>query len=583
MNLLFRLLIAGAVALSLGLPATAQEASPAKKPRPTVKREAKRPPQAEAEARVETPDDLLARTVFQVILGEIALRRGDNELASNAYADLALRTRDPQVLERTIEVASYARRFDLAVEAARLWVDVEPESKRAQQMLVSTMMLVGQLEGVAPSLIRLLESDPPKIPENLLGLNRTLARHSERVAVFRVVEEVGLAFASYAEAHFAIAVAAAGANLSERAKAEARRALEIRPDWEAAAVLLAQLMLRDGAEDGIRFMEGYLTDHPKAYDMQLSLARALVGVKRYAEARRLFDALQNAFPDNPDVVLPAAVLALQDNDIAQAERNFRHLLQLEFKDKGLAYFYLGQIADDAKRYDEALAYYAAISEGDRYLSAQTRRAQILSLLGRHGEARRVLAEAKTSTPEDRVRMVIAEAALLREAKDYKAAFALLDAQLAKRRDDPDLLYESALMAERLGQYEVMEKRLRRLMVLQPDSPQAFNALGYSYADRNIRLAEARVLIEKALALAPNDFYIVDSLGWVLFRQGDLSGALTQLERAYAARPDPEVAAHLGEVLTAMGRTEEAQRILREAQKSFPESEVLSEAVRKFAP
>ena len=139
------------------------------------------------------------------------------------------------------------------------------------------------------------------------------------------------------------------------------------------------------------------------------------------------------------------------------------------------------------------------------------------------------------------------------------------------------------MAERLGQYEVMEKRLRRLMVLQPDSPQAFNALGYSYADRNIRLAEARVLIEKALALAPNDFYIVDSLGWVLFRQGDLSGALAQLERAYAARPDPEVAAHLGEVLTAMGRTEEAQRILREAQKSFPESEVLSEAVRKFAP
>lgn len=121
------------------------------------------------------------------------------------------------------------------------------------------------------------------------------------------------------------------------------------------------------------------------------------------------------------------------------------------------------------------------------------------------------------------------------------------------------------------------------MVLQPDSPQAFNALGYSYADRNIRLAEARVLIEKALALAPNDFYIVDSLGWVLFRQGDLSGALTQLERAYAARPDPEVAAHLGEVLTAMGRTEEAQRILREAQKSFPDSEVLSEAVRKFAP
>ena len=583
MTLYPRFIFVAALALALGAPVAAEDVAPAKKPRPAAKREVKRLPRAEAPVRAETPDDLLARTVFQVILGEIALRRGDNELASNAYADLALRTRDPQVLERTVEVTSYARRFDLAIEAARLWVDVEPESKRAQQMLVSAMMLAGQLDGVAPYLIRLLESEPAKLPENLMGLNRTLARHSERIAVFRVVEEVGVAFSAYAEAHFAIAVAAAGANLAERAQAEARRALEIRPGWEAAAVLLAQLMMREGPDDAIRFMESHVAEHPEAYDMKLALARALVGVKRYAEARRLFESLRTVFPDNPDVVLPVAVLALQDNDIAQAERNFRHLLQLDLKDKSLAYFYLGQIAEEAKRDEEALAYYAAIGEGERYVAARLRQAQILSAKGRSDEARRVLSEAKANSAEDRVRFVIAEAALLRESKAYRAAYALLDAELSVRRDDPDLLYESALMAERLGQFDVMEQRLRRLMVLQPDSPQAFNALGYSYADRNIQLDEARALIEKALSLAPNDYYIVDSLGWVLFRQGDLAGALMQLERAYAARPDPEVAAHLGEVLTALGRLEDAQRLLREAKKSFPESEVLSEAVRKFAP
>ena len=583
MNFIPRLIVAGALAVALGLPAVAAEdAAPAKKARPAVKREAKRP-LAPAQAQAETPEDLLARTVFQVVLGEIALRRGDLELASNAYADLALRTRDPQVLERTVEVSGYARRYDLAVEAARLWVEVEPESKRAQQMLVSAMLLAGQLDGAAPYLIQLLENDPATLPENLLGLNRTLVRQSDRMAVFRLVEQVGLTFASHAEAHYAIAVAAASAGLAERARAEARRALDIRPDWEAAALLTAQLMLRDAPDETIRFAEEYLARHPQARDMQLFLGRALVGVKRYTEARRLFDDLCAAFPDNPDVVLPAAVLALQAGDTARAESGFRQLLQLDVKDKSLAYFYLGQLAEEGGRNEEALAYYAAIGEGERYLAAQLRRAQILATLGRLAEARAILGAAKASNAEDKTRLVIAEAGLLREAKEYRAALALLDARLAERRNDPDLLYESALLAERAGKFEVMEQRLRRVIVLQPDGAQAYNALGYSYAERNIRLDEARALIEKALALAPEDSNIIDSLGWVLYRQGDLDGALTHLERAYAVRQDPEVAAHLGEVLSAMGRHEDARRILRAAQQKFPDSEVLAEAVRKFAP
>ncbi len=586
MKLLPRLFVAGALALSVGLPAAAADAptgpaaTPAKK-RPVPKREAKRaqPPSAQP----ESPEDLLARTVFQVLLGEIALRRGEAELASSAYADLALRTRDVQVLERTIEVSGFARRYDLATEAARMWLEIEPESKRALQMLVGVMLLSGQLDAAAPYFVRLLESDPAALGDNLLSLNRTLARQNDRMAVFRLVEQVCLPYAAYAEAHYTLAVAAAGAGLSERARAETRRALEIRPEWEAAAVLKAQLILRESQEDAVRFMEGYLKQHPKAWDVQLTLARALVGLKRYTEARQRFEALYAVYPDNPDVVLPAAVLALQENDIPQAELRFRRLLQLDLKDKGLVYYYLGQIAEDAKRYEEALAYYAAVGEGERYLPAQMRRAQVLAARGDLEAARQVLSGAKAATPEEQVRLVIAEAGVLREAKAYKAAFVLLESKLAEHPDDPDLLYDSALLAERLQDYALMEKRLRRLMVLQPESAQAYNALGYSYAERNLKLDEARTLIERALSIAPNDYYIVDSLGWVLYRQGDLAGALAQLERAYAARPDPEVAAHLGEVLSALGRVDEARRVLREAQQKFPDSDVLAEALRKFAP
>ena len=584
MNALPRLLVVGALALAVCVPPVAAEDAPRAKKRPAATRDSKRvAPAVPRATRVESPEDLVARSVFQIILAEIALRRGEVELASNAYADLSLRSRDPRVLERTVEVTGYARRFDLAIEAAKLWVEVEPESKRAPQMLVSVMLLAGQLDGAAPYLVQMLESDKDGLADNLLGLNRMLARQTDRLAAFRLIEQVCLPYGAYAEAHYSMAVAAANASLTERARAEARRALEIRPDWEAAALLKAQLILRDSPDEAITFMERFLARQPQARDVELTLARALVGAKRYPEARRLFEDLLKAFPDNPDVVLPAAVLALQEEDPAQAEVRFRHLLALDVKDKGLAYYYLGQIAEDAGRPDEALAYYAAVGEGERYLSAQLRRAQVLARMGQLEAARGVLSSAKAANADERIRLVVVEAGLLREAKDVKAAFALLDAHLSTQPDQPDLLYESALLAERLEKYDLMETRLRRLMVLQPESAQAYNALGYSYAERNIRLEEARTLIDKALAIAPNDFYIIDSLGWVLYRQGDWPGALAQLERAYAARPDPEVAAHLGEVLVALGRPADARRILLEAQKNFPDSDVLAEAVRKFAP
>jgi Flp pilus assembly protein TadD len=179
--------------------------------------------------------------------------------------------------------------------------------------------------------------------------------------------------------------------------------------------------------------------------------------------------------------------------------------------------------------------------------------------------------------------MIAEAQLLREAKRTQEAFNLLDTALSKQPEQTDLLYESALLAEKLGRMETLETYLRKLIVLKPDSAQAYNALGYSYADRNLRLPEARELIEKALKLAPDDPFILDSMGWILYRQGDLQGALVYLERAFAKRPDPEIAAHMGEVLWVLGRKDDARRAWREAQKKYPGNEELAAVVKKFAP
>ena len=558
----------------------ADEITVARKP---TAREGKRPAVAAARADDARYADQPGAQVYQVLLAEIALQRGDAQLASTAYADLALRTNDPKVLERTVEVAGYARRFDLALEAARRWVEIDPESKRAQQLLVSVMVLSNQFDDLAPTLVRMLEADRDALAENLLGLNRMFARNPDRAAVFRLIDKVCQPFFGIAEAHYAVAMAASSAGLRERALAETRRALELRPDWEMAALLNAQLLLREAPDEAISLLRDFLARNSQARDVELVLARVLIGERQYGEARRHFDRLLKDFPDSPEVVYPAAMLALQQNDRDFAETQLKHLLTLNLPDKSLANYYLGQLAEDAKRNDEALAYYASVGAGEQYLAAQIRRAHLLAAQGQLDAARAQLQQAHTATPEEQVQLLIAESALLRDAKQTSAALDLLEQALVKTPDQPDLLYESALLAEKLGRMEILESRLRRLIELRPDNAQAYNALGYSYADRNLRLPEARELIEKALKLSPDDTFIIDSLGWVLYRQGDLAGALSALERAYAQRDDPEIAAHLGEVLSVLGRGEEARRILTEARKKYPDNEALADAVKKFAP
>ena len=585
MKHLRRIVFLSALTISFSFPAfAAEDVAPVRKRTPAV-RESKR--QAPVPKTPPSTDvayaDQPGQVVYQVLLAEIALQRGNVELASNAYADLALRTRDPQVLERTVEVTGYARRFDLALEAARLWLDVDPSSKRAQQLMVSVMVLSNQLDGLAPQMIRMLEGDKAALPDNLLGLNRTFSRNPDRQGVFKLIEAVCKPFSNLPEAHYAVALAASSAGIPERARSEARRALELRPDWETAAMLKAQLLMRESPPEGIRFMQDFIERNPKARDLQLNLARALVGERKYDEAQKHFEQLLRAYPDSPDIVYPVAILALQQNNLDLAEAQLRHLLSLDMKDKSVAYYYLGQIAEERQRNDEALAYYAAVSSGERYLPSRIRSAHILAAQGRLEQARKQISETAYSTPEERIQLAIAEAGLLRDANQTQAAFTLLDQMLSTQPDQPELLYETALLAEKLGQMDILERRLRKLIELRPDSAQAYNALGYSFAERNMRLPEAKELIDKALKLSPDDHYIIDSLGWVLYRQGEFGAALVQLERAYVLRPDPEVAVHLSEVLRALGRKDDAQRVLHEALKNFPANAQLVEAIKKFSP
>lgn len=538
-------------------------------------------PDKSGEAQVD--EDLLPRTVFQVLLAEMALDRGKREVALGAYADLAKRSKDPRVLERAFDIALENRVFDLALDLSRLWVRIDPKSLRAQQALTTSLVQLDRLDELAAHIPAMIEQDKERLPGHLLYLNRLLARQPDRAAVSRLVQRVAAPYAGVPEAHYAVAVAALAAGETERATTEAAKALELRPDWELAALVYARARLKEGNAEVVRFLKEFLDKYPKAADARLMLARLLLAGKEYAGARQQFERILEDHPNNPEVLYPAAVLAMQQEDKTAARPLLERLLVSQFSDKSAIHYFLAVMDEEEQKLEAALAHFEQVIAGEHYLTARGRAALILARQGRIEESLVVLRRTAARSGEERLRLGMAEASVLREAKRIREAYELQDKMLKEFPDDTELLYEIALTAERLGQFDILEQRLRRLIELKPDNAHALNALGYSFADRAIRLDEAFVLIKKAFDLKPGDPFIMDSLGWVLFRQGKMTEALGYLQEAYKLRPDPEIAAHLGEVLWTLGRQEEAVALWRSAQEKNPTSEPLIRVLKKFQP
>src|SRR5258708_224186 len=257
--------------------------------------------------------------------------------------------------------------------------------------------------------------------------------------------------------------------------------------------------------------------------------------------------------------LGGGVVSLEVKDYDSAERYLRGLLDGQYRDKDGVRLYLGQVAEERKNLPEALRWYGEVGEGEQYVQAQIRYAQVLARQGKLDEARGRLQQAAAKNGDQRVQLILAEAQLLRDANQPKTAFDLVGQALDRVPNNPELLYDYAMLAEKIERVDILEASPRKLIEIRPEHAHAYNALGYSLADRNQRLPEARELIEKALQLAPDESFIVDSMGWVLYRMGDLKDSLGYLRRAFAVRPDPAIAAPLGEVLWAMSQRADARR------------------------
>ena len=527
--------------------------------------------------------ELSPELLYKIMMAEIALQRGLPQNAAQALLEVARETRDPRVAQRATEIAWNARMLKEALEAASLWQKADPDSAQARQVVAALLVNQENLTEARAPLEQWLAADKANAARNFAQVAQLLARNNDKKAVFELLKGLARPYNDIAEVRLSVAQAAWSANDVDGALAESRAALKIKPDLELAALFHAQALSRRSNGASITFLEDFLKRYPKANDVRLTYARLLANEKRTADARKQFEILVEAAPKNPEIAMAVALLAMQTNDYDAAEKHFQGALAAGHKTPDAIWLFLGQINEERKNYDEALKWYAGITSGERYMSAQARYAGVLQKQGKLDEARKHLQSIKPGDDAQRIQLVQAEANMLREAQAYSDAYDLLGKSLEGTPESIDLLYDQAMIAEKLDKVDIMERNLRKVIELQPEHAHAYNALGYTFADRNQRLPEARKLIEKALELSPQDGYIMDSLGWVLFRMGQMNEAVTQLRRAFDLRPEAEVGAHLGEVLWANGQRDEAQKIWSKFLKESPLNDTLQSTLKRLSP
>lgn len=539
-------------------------------------------PSAPQEKPETLPDvELTSQLLYEFLLGEVALQRGHPDVAAQTYLDLARSTRDPRVARRAAQIAFETRQADKAVEAFKLWLELEPDSQAAQQMLISLLLGTGKLDEARPWLQQFLKTNPENAGAIFHQLTPLLVRSADKKAALKLARDLAQPYPDLAEGHLMVARVAATAGKPDEALSETRKARKLRPEWDEAVLLEVQLLQPSDPQQALAVLQEFLKANPDAGDVRLLYARMLLDRKQYDEARTQFQQLLDTHPENADLAFAVALLSLQVGDMDAAEKQLQQALARGKKDRDTVYYYLGQLDEAKKNTQAAIQHYDKVRGGEYAFPARVREAYLLSTIGKLDEARDLLHHIPAQNTQQQVQLLMMEASLLREAKQYEAAYGVLQQGLAKFPDQPDLLYEAALLADKQEKPELMEQLLRKLIGIQPDNANAYNALGYSFLERNVRIDEGMQLVEKAYQLSPNDAAILDSMGWGYYRQGKLEKSLDFLRRAYASNPDPEIAAHLGEALWVHGDKNEAKKVWSGALKQNPQSEPLLAVMKKF--
>ena len=533
---------------------------------------------------------------YQLLLGELNAVVNEPGVAYSLLLDAARKTSDPRLYKRAVDIALQNRSGDSALVAARAWRQAIPTSREANRYLMQILLGINRVADALEPLKRELSlAGEQDRAAAIASIPRSFTRVSDKKMAISVVEQ---ALAEYLN-HPVLGIAAWTAVGRVRQEAgditgaleAARRAQAIDATADGPAMIALALM-EAKTPQAEALVRKYLAGRPRA-EIRLDYARVLMGVQRYAEALAQLKLVTGEKPDNAQAWLIRGTLEQQERQHAAAEQSLRRFVELDATAADApeagdskrrltqAYLALAELAEQRKDYSGAQDWLDRIGDSQDMLSVQSRRAAILARQGKLDEARALIRATPEKEPGDARMKVSAELQLLRDGKQYRLAYELLRDAILRYPKDVDLVYDQAMVAEKLGDVGEMERLLRQAIAAKPDFHHAYNALGYSLADRNLRLAEARQLVQKALEFSPGDPFISDSLGWVEFRSGNLPEALRLLQQAFKARPDAEIAAHLGEVLWTMGDRKQALAVWKEGQGLSADNETLLETLKRL--
>lgn len=519
-------------------------------------------------------------TLFELLVAEFAGKRDRPDLALGTYLKAAHKTRDPLVAERATAIARYMGANQAALDAALLWSEVDPQNPASHEAAATLLIRFNRLDEAMNHIEVLLEN---KIELNFdFLLNAT--RNADNRTITQLIGRLDGFLQKYPENHQLWFTRGLLKHEQDKTQGleDIEQALNLQPTYVNALIAKARLLEERNQPKQAR---GILSDatqaSPGSKRLGLSYARLLLRQKRIADAHKEFERLVEAFPEDTDLVLSLALVAWENDQEQVAIEQLEKLVETERASE--AHSYLGRIAASRNDREKAIEHFRMVEVGPHFTAARIQMAALQAAQNQIDSARQTLAQARQRAPQDALQYYMMESELLSDAGRANEALAVLDEAAGKNPDDLNILYARGMMLGELELWEEMERVMRAILAKDPKNTDALNALGYTFADRNVRLDEAEQLISKALALAPKNPAIIDSMGWLKYRRGDTVAAIELLRAAYKEFPDHEVAAHLGEVLWVNGQKDEAMLIWSEGLKKTPDSKLIKEAMQRLAP
>lgn len=561
---------------------TATAKSGAAEPAAPVKSSTEAPPGAPI-PNVELTPDLF----HDLLLAEIATQRGHLKVATELYDKWAKSTRDPRLAEHAARLAVYAQDSVHALDAAKLWVDTDPNNMEARQILAVLLIRQGHTDAALSHMEKVLALSDRTGESGFLVIAGLLEREQDKRAALEAMNRFVALRPNDPNALYAYSFLAARTGEYKTANEAIAQAIKLKPDWVEAKVQEARIFKLQGQDDiALKKMRETVDGHPENQELRITFARMLVEEERLEEALEQFQDIAKQQPDNQDVLFALGFLTMQLEKFDEAENYFSKLIEMGHREMEAAY-YLGRIAEVKQDFNKALEWYTSVGTGEHYLNAQIR---VAVLIAKQGDIQSAIAHLRALKSDEigegqALRLYLVEGEILHDANRYQEAFDLYTQALTEIPDNTDLLYARSMVAEQLDRLDVTESDLKKILEREPDNAEVLNALGYTLADRTTRYQEALTYIEKALQLRPNDFFILDSMGWVQYRLGNYDDAEKYLRRAMEKKMDAEVAAHLGEVLWVMGKQKEASEVWEKALATAPDgkkNQLLKDVMLKFS-